>query len=406
MEFSYKGKNRQNQSFDGTISAKSRKEAIELLRRRGILSLQELKEERDSASWLEKAFNPRPKTWDLFLFFRQLAAFQATGESVNKAMDLISKQTRNRRLKEAINEVRRDVEGGMDIAGAIEKQDVFPIICARLIRPNEEAGSLEAGFREVALYLKQSGDTQEVIKTVMLEIGFLMALMAGCVCTLIFFLIPKFQGLYVELGIELPLPTRIVFGIYDFVTAFWYLVIAGVAGAIYFHRWYKRTYPLRYDGMFIKVPVYKLIYRNVLMYRFCKTFWALRKAGVNYMESLTYAGEAMGNIKAQNILQQARTKIQDGAPLAVAIRDSDPSSFFDYIAINFLATGESSGKTEELLADAAEYYSEMTKTESARFQTMIKPFVLVPMAGIVLFIMLATYLPMISIYSGIKSLSY
>ncbi len=403
MEFRYTAVNRQGQSESGSCSARDKAHALAVLRQRGFHKIEKLAPSDGAGdSFLGRIFQAQPSSWDFYVFFRQLAAFVKSGESLPLALADMEKQQPNAQLRTAMKVTRSHLEKGESCADALEKAKIFPPFAVHIIRAGESGGGLADALWEIGIYLKQTGEIEKARNAALLPIKLILAAMALCIVAIVFELVPKYKRLYEDLDIPLPPITKALFIMSDTLQYHWYIMIVGVIVLSFLWKRFKVDMKPSYDRLLLNLPLYNKVYRNLLMYRFTKTMELLLPAGISIVDSLLLTADVMNNTAATNTLIKARDRVGQGYSVASSIRENDSSRVFDYIILNFLATGQATGGTNDILRDASVFYREMVEMTTERFSKMIGPIFLLPVAGSVLFIMLAVYMPLFKAMEGLK----
>lgn len=345
----------------------------------------------------------RPSTDELYIFFMQFAAFYSSGESLILAFDSMAKQTENEMLRNALKDIRKAITQGEPLAKSFGKHDFFPKFCVQAIQAGEDAGTLDAALTEIAYHLEQLGEIKKRIQSALLPVKIIASMLMIAVTIMFTIVIPKFQQMYTEMKITLPLITRMVVGTISFFIDYWYIHIIILSLLAYGAYWYKKKYPEKIDLLMLKLPLYKHVYYYVLQYRFAKIFNLLHQAGIEPVKSLEITADAIDNAVVARILRKAAQKIKGGGmEVSKALQECNQEKVIDFLLISFITTGEQTGTMNDLLDKAANYYQIVLKNKIQNFSEKIGPAFLSPMAFLIILVLLAVYYPIFTLTQAIK----
>ena len=364
----------------------------------------QLEKKKPGGSTLQKLFSRKPGNRQLYIFCTQLAAFYKAGISFTVTFEKMAQQTPQQNLKEAILNIKQLLDNeGMTLADAMERQQIFPPFAIHAVRAGEFSGTLHRVLIEVAGSIKQDGEIQRRIKSTLLPIKVVAAILTIAVAVIFFIVVPKFQKLYSEMNVELPFFSRAVFGVIGALINYWFIFAAVAAGLWIAFLVAKKRYPELFDALIFSVPIYNTIYNYSLQYRLATILQLMKDAGIDTTACLKHLAQVVNNAVVRRALINAASQVdRDGYGLAEALQANNRGKIFDYILLNFLSTGEESGTTSQLLRDAAQFYSEALAAEVEDFSSKITPFFLIPATIVILAIMISIYMPMFTILQAAK----
>src|ERR1044072_8308378 len=212
----------------------------------------------DFSQTLRKFGFGKPTTSDLVLFSRQMYTITKSGIPLLRGLRGLAASTHNVMLREKLEEILRDLEGGRDLAGSLARHPgVFPPLYVSIIRVGEETGTLEASFRRLAEYMQQDQDMQDRIKAALRYPTIVMCVIAAATGVLTIFVIPKFEPLFKQLGDNIPWPTLAIMGVSSFAQHYWYVVVGAIMLSGFAFRRYVQTDSgrFRWDTLKLRIPV-------------------------------------------------------------------------------------------------------------------------------------------------------
>lgn len=344
------------------------------------------------------------KTRDLSVLCRQFSSILNAGVTVVEALNMLSDQTENPSLKKALTETCSFVEQGETLAGAMARYpNVFPTMLVTLVEAGEQSGTLEMSFHRMSIQFEKTAKMQGLVKKAMIYPIVLMCVAIIVVIIMSVAVIPKFVEMFEEMGSELPIMTKMVMALSDFLIHKWYILILAVIIIVVSIKFAGKTEGGKalFGNMAMKVPIFGGL--NVKSYsaKFARTLSTLVTSGLALSSSLEITAKAMSNIHFKRALEKSKSEIEQGVNLSVPIKDS---GVFPSMVPNMIAIGEQTGNIEEMLDKVADYYEEETEIATQGLTAMMEPLIIVVMGVIVGFLVLAMYMPMISMYGGMGDL--
>ncbi len=356
----------------------------------------------DVSTFLRQLGFGKPKTSDLVLFSRQMYTITKSGIPLLKGLKGLTASTHNVVLREKLEEVLRDLEGGRDLAGSLARHPgIFPQIYVSIIRVGEETGTLEHSFRRLSEYMQQDQDMQDRIKAAMRYPAIVMCVIAVALGVLTMFVIPKFEPLFAQLGDDIPWPTLAIMGFSAFVQKFWYLVIAGLVLAAMGLRRYVRTERgrFRWDSLKLRLPVIgKLVHEGSLA-RISRSLSISMTAGMPVIQTLRIIAQASGNEYMAERVARLREAVEGGEPIS---RAAASVGMFPPLVLQMLATGEETGDISGLLDEVAGFYEREVDYALKNLSAAIEPLLIITVGGIVCVLALGVMLPMWEMISRVQ----
>lgn len=401
--FSYSAINVSGRRLTGEIAAADLVAARDALRQQGLLPL-EVREQRAKAARADRKASGRGvKGKSLQVFARQLATMIAAGVSVVSALTVLEEQSEDRKLAAVVGEVRRDVESGKLLSEAMARHPgVFSEIFVSMVEAGEAAGALDTVLDRVAFQIEKALQIKRRVKGAaaypVVVMGFATMVLIG----MLLFLVPVFQGLFDDLGGELPLPTKIVVAASDGLRGYWYIILP-LAGLSFFGLKQYLATPggrARRDRAMISAPAgVGSVVRKVAMARFSRTLATLISAGVDIMGALDIAGKTSGSTVVADATNRVRERVRQGSSIAEPMRD-DP--IFPPMVAQMVGVGEESGELAEMLSKVADFYEDEVDAAISSLTSVIEPILMVGVGIMVGVVIISMYLPMFKLFSLIK----
>jgi len=390
--FAYSAINALGAESAGQITAPDVGSARELLRQKGLrpVTLAELGAE-GSAEKRRKKVKPR----SLQVFSRQFATMIDAGLSIVQSLVILEEQTDDKALALVIREIRSDVEGGMLLSQAMARHPkVFDRLYISMVEAGEAAGILDSVLDRVAVQIEKEMKIKRRVKGAMVYPLVVLTFAVLVLIGMLLFLVPVFQGIFADLGGDLPFLTKIVVQASDIVRGYWFILFPAMGGSVYGFRRWKRTPAGRqvWDRFKLNVPggIGKVVLK-VTMARFSRTLATLVAAGVDIIKALEISGQTAGNWVVESALADVRAKVHQGVPIAQPLIE-DP--VFPPLVSQMVKIGEETGELEKMLDKIADFYEDEVDTSIAALTSIVEPLMMMAVGAIVGVIVIAMYLPM------------
>lgn len=393
--YRYKARDKHGKLQTGTVEAGGREAVADQLAGAGYLPV--LIEEREESllsrpDVLKRFARVRPE--DLIIFSRQLSTLTGAGVPFLQSLASIEKQTENRRLRDAVVEIKRDVEAGAAFSDALAKHPaVFSTLYVSMVRAGETAGILDTILERLALLAEHEHETRARVKAAVRYPLIVVITLCAVFAFLVSFVIPRFASMFDRFKTALPFPTRVLIGINTVVQHYWYAVLLAavlIIGGVY---WYLRTTAGRrkWDGVKLRIPVFGALFQKVAMSRFARIFSSLQKSGISMLLTLDIAAETVGNVVIARAIEAMRESVREGRTLAAPMEES---GLFPPLVVQMTAVGEETGDIDVMLAKVSDYYDRDVDYTLRNLSTLIEPVLLLLVGGMVLFLALGIFLPM------------
>lgn len=404
--FEYLLINKKKETVSSTIEAADKLSAINNLKSRGQLIKIEEKSAKKSAGFSFGKKKKGAKTDELVMFTRQLSAMVSAGVPILRSLNSMAKHAESAGFRETINDVIKDIEGGMSFADALGKHpETFNDIYVNMVAAGETGGILDDILKRLALQQEKNSSMKKKIKGAMTYPIVLLAITIIAFFILMTFIIPVIGKTIKDMGgpdAKLPLLTEIMLGISDFMVSFWYLIVPAFIGGIWALIRYIKTPKgrIKFHRVIIKVPAVGAIVRKVAIARFTRTFSALIGAGVAVLEALDVTSRAVGNVVYEESLKEATKRVQNGEVLSRIIAERD--DLYPPIVAQMLSVGEETGQTDKVLIKVADFYEEEVDTAIDGVSSIIEPVMIVAMGGVIALVAVSVMGPITSMAGQVK----
>lgn len=335
---------------------------------------------------------------DIAVFSRQLATMMKSGVPIVMALEIIGNGQKNPKMKALVDDLRLELESGSSIYEAMSKHPVqFDELYRNLVRAGESSGALETVLDTIATYKENIESIKGKIKKALFYPTAIIGV-AILVCgILMVYVVPIFKEQFASFGADLPAFTALVFGFSDIIVTWWWLgAIVGLAGFTAFMYVYKRSTKLQHtvDRLMLKIPVIGQVLHSSAIARFSRTMAVTFKAGVPLVEAMDSVAGATGSRVYTDAVLQMRDDVSVGYPLNVAMKQV---GIFPHMVVQMTAIGEEAGALDTMLYKVAEFYEEQVNNAVDAISSLIEPFIMVIIGGMVGSIVVAMYLPIFKI---------
>ena len=401
--YHYRARDKDGALLTGTIEAARKEGVADQLAGMGHIPVLIEEHEPSPLSGLDLgALFAKVTSQDLIIFSRQLSTLMSAGIPFIQSLVTLERQSESPRLKAAIAQIRRDVEGGSSLSDALARQPkIFNKLYVSMVRAGETAGILDDILSRLALLAEHEAETRERVKTAVRYPLIVVIAICAAFAFLVAFVIPKFAGIFAQFKTELPLPTRVLININYIVQNYWYLIILSVILAVWGVIWYVGTPAGRWqwDRLKLRLPVFGILFQKVALSRFARTFGAMQKSGISMMLTIEIASETVGNVVIARAVDDMGASLRDGKGLTTPMVSS---GLFPPLVIQMMSVGEETGQLDAMMNKVSDYYDMDVEYTLRRLSTLIEPILLLFVGGMVLFLALGIFLPMWNLMSLFK----
>ena len=375
----FKGRNRLNEIVVGERVADNR-EALRQILRREQVTLTSVKEKGREIGIPKIGGRKRVKSKDLSVFTRQFSVMIDAGLPLVQCLEILAQQQDNKYFQQTLLQVRQDVEEGSTLAAAMARHSrVFDQLYSNMVEAGETGGILDLILQRLSTFIEKIVKLKRDIISAMIYPSAVIVLAIAAVAVIMVVVIPQFQNIFLGLlgpGEQLPLPTRIVVGISNFLAGWGGLVIlASIIGAAVAIKFYYKTTGGRklIDLLLLKVPILGDIFRKIAVARFSRTLSTLLSSGVPILQSLDITARTSGNV----IIEQAITKVRTGVERGESFVDPlKATEVFPHMVAQMIGIGEQTGALDAMLGKIADFYEAEVDSAIANLLTLIEPLLI------------------------------
>ncbi len=341
------------------------------------------------------------KLQDKVVFSRQFATMINAGVPIVQALSILSEQSESKKLKTVTSEIAKQVEGGATLANALASHpEVFSDIYINMVRAGETGGILDDVLERLATQQEKDAEIVSKIRSAMIYPAVITVATISAFFFLMTVIVPKLASIFKDMGTSIPIYTKIMLAMSDFLVHQWYVIIGvTVVAAIVFLRWHKTEGGKRtVDKLLLRLPIFGPILVKVNVARFARTFGSLMASGISVLEALGATKTALGNSVYREELATVAQKVKNGRPMSEQIR---ASKHFPAIVGQMLAVGEETGKIDEILLKLANFYEREVDTVIAGITSIIEPILIIVLGGMVGFIVISVFGPISAISNSV-----
>jgi MSHA biogenesis protein MshG len=394
MHFIYNGKNSVGETVNGKIEAVSRDAAQDTLNKQGITII-EIDIDDTNPDLMDRLniFN-NPTSADLIIFCKQMHAMLRSGVPIIRSINIVSDSCKNQKLSTTLSNIATRLESGYGFAVSIEKyHKIFPRLMWALINIGEQTGTLDKSFEQIAIHLEKEDETKKRIKTAMRYPILVIAAICIALVIMNIVVIPAFAGFFAQFHAKLPLPTRILIATSKFSVHYWWMILAAIAGGIFFIVNYLKTKQGRYvwDRYKIHIPLVGSIIERSLLARFARSFALCFRTGIPLLEAIALIAATCDNAYMESKVLDMKTNIEHGESMTIAAKNTN---LFNSLVLQMILIGEESGELDRLLDEVANFYEQELDYDIKNLSSLIEPILIGVMAGMVLILALGIFLPM------------
>ncbi len=398
QKFAYQAINESGKTLSGTIEADSAEMAQNILADRGLIpaGVTEAKASQSQGTALssidEKLSVVRPP--ELILFTKQFRTLLQAGVPILQLLQVLENQSPNKKLKKITATMSADIKEGATLYDAFRKHKTFSNLYCSMVRAGESSGALPEVLTRLTYIIEHENRVKSDIKSALQYPATVVIALVGAFFFLLTFVVPKFATVFQSANLELPWPTLVCMLLNHLITAYWYLLVAGIAGLVIGLVYcVKKTERGRFlkDSMVLKIPILGPLFVKTAMSRFSSIFAILQSSGVPVLDSLNILSGTIGNTAIGRQFDRIRGRVEEGRGIAGPLSSS---KYFTPMVINMVAIGEESGNLDGMLREISAHYDDEVAYSVKRLSEAIGPVLIVGLAGVVGFFAFAIFLPM------------
>ncbi|HKF44879.1 MAG TPA: type II secretion system F family protein [Thermoanaerobaculia bacterium] len=396
--YAWKGRNRAGLVKEGVLAADSKEVALASLRRQNIV-VTGIRERGKEISLTKVGRKVPPKT--LAVFTRQFSVMIDAGLPLVQCIEILANQQEHKNFQKILLQVRQDVEAGSTLADAMRRHPkAFDALYVNMVAAGEAGGILDTILQRLSVYIEKAVKLKSQVRSALIYPVAVIVIAAIVVAVILLKVIPTFAALFTSLGAELPLPTRVVIAMSNFLARYFIFFVIGVAAGVYGIRRYYATYRGRrvIDGLLLKLPVLGMILRKVAVARFCRTLATLTSSGVPILESLDITARTAGNAIVEDAIYETRKSVEGGKTIVEPLR---ATNIFPNMVVQMIGVGEQTGALDAMLNKIADFYEDEVDAAVSGLVKLLEPILIFILGIVIGGIVIAMYLPMFTLINKI-----
>ena len=401
--YSYVAVDSRGKEKRGRMDAANREEVVQQLKNDGLIPVS-IKEQGVLNKEIDFSIGKKVKPRDLSVFCRQFVSITQAGVPMKEALQMLTEQTENKYLKQAVANVLANVEKGNTLADSMAaEKDIFPDIMVHMVEAGESSGSLDTSFARMAVHFEKEAKLKATIRKATIYPIILIFAVIGVIAVMLLFVIPIFIDMFADLDVEMPALTMGVMNLSKWTAGHWYVIVAVIVAVILAYQAIYRTDQgrLKIDLIKMKIPLLGKLNVKSTCAQFARTMSTLMAAGVPTIDCLETVAKIVKNIHYKNALMKAREEVMKGIPLSEPL---ETSGIFPPMVYHMTSIGEDTGNMEDMLTKLADYYDEEVEITTQSVLAAMEPLIIVFMALIVGTLVIAVIMPIGTMYEGLDSL--
>jgi type IV pilus assembly protein PilC len=401
-DYKYQGTSRSGGSVSGTMTASNKTELATLLKRQQITATKMTEKGKE---FNIPQFGGGVNAKELAIFTRQFSVMIDAGLPLVQCLEILASQQENKFFQKVLTGTRGQVEGGATLSAAMRTSPkVFDALYVNMVEAGETGGILDTILQRLSTYIEKNVKLKAAVKSALIYPVGVLTIAGGVIVLLLWKVVPIFATLFAGLGVDLPLPTKIVIALSHFIGSIFgfLIVVAIVGGVIGLKIWYGTpTGRFVLDTIVLKIPVIGILMRKIAVARFTRTLGTLISSGVPILEGLDITAKTSGNAVVEKALNQVRRSLEEGKSLTEPLKDSE---VFPGMVTQMIAVGEQTGAMDAMLQKIADFYEEEVDAAVKDLLTALEPIMIVFLGVIVGGVVISMYLPLFSLIGKLSSM--
>ncbi len=397
-EYVWKGKTRAGKSQEGVMVADSKSAVVQALRKQNV-QVTSVREKGKEISIPKIGGGVSQK--ELAVFTRQFSVMIDAGLPLVQCLEILGVQQSNKTFQKVLYQVRSDVESGMTLAESMAKHPkVFNELYCNMIAAGEAGGILDTILQRLSLYIEKAVKLRRAVRSALIYPIAVVSIAALVVTIILWKVIPTFEQLFVGVGAQLPMPTRVTISISNFLGRYMIFIIPGLIFCGFGIRAYHNTPNGKrvIDGLLLKMPVLGLLLRKIAVARFCRTLGTLISSGVPILDGMEITARTAGNAVIQDAIMVARKSIEEGKTVAEPLKETE---VFPPMVTQMIAVGEQTGALDAMLSKIADFYEEEVDAAVENLMALLEPVMILFLGITIGGIVISMYLPMFDLIQKI-----
>jgi type IV pilus assembly protein PilC len=400
-DYKYQGTSRSGGTVSGVMTASNKSELQSMLKRQQITATKMTEKGKE---FNVPTFGGGVSSKELAIFTRQFSVMIDAGLPLVQCLEILASQQENKVFQKVLANTRAQVEGGSTLSAAMKSSPkVFDPLYSNMVEAGETGGILDTILQRLSTYIEKNVKLQRAVKSALVYPVGVLTVAAGVIILLLWKVVPIFATLFAGLGVDLPLPTKIVIGMSHLIgSIFGFLMLVAFASLILGMKIWYGTPQGRYmmDAGILKLPVLGILMRKIAVARFTRTLGTLISSGVPILEGLDITAKTAGNAVVEKSLQKVRKALEEGKSLTEPLKESE---VFPGMVTQMIAVGEQTGAMDAMLQKIADFYEEEVDAAVKDLLTALEPIMIVFLGIVVGGVVISMYLPLFELIGKLSS---
>jgi len=392
--FTFSGKSASGEKVSGERTAASKEALVAQLRRERIMPGPVRQKGKEFS--LPTFGSGKVSTKEIAIFFRQFSVMIDAGLPLVQCLEILAANQENQAFQKTLTGVRTTVEGGATLANAMRQfPNVFDDLTTNMIEAGETGGILDIILQRLAIYVEKAVKLRAAVKSALIYPVSVVSLAGLIVGALLKWVVPIFANLFNGLGVNLPLPTRIVMGLSTFIGQFWWFFFIALGGIVFGVKQIRKDPKGRYyfDMMLLKLPILGMLLRKIAVARFTRTLGTLITSGVPILEGLAITARTSGNAVLEEALMKVRKAIEEGRTIVDPLKEC---GVFPNMVTQMIGVGEATGAMDSMLQKIADFYEDEVDGATKDMMAILEPAIIGMLGVCVGGIVISLYMPLFS----------
>lgn len=398
--FKYSGRDR-TKKRSGTITAGSKREALEKLRSDGIRTT-EIIELPETLLTKEISFGNPVKLQHLVIYLRQFATLLKAGVSVVESTNILASQTDSKGLRKALLDIEVELREGNQLSVAAAKHSkIFSTMYINMVKAGEAGGNMDDALERLADHYEKQHNTRQKVIAALSYPAVIGVIAIGVVIFLLVSVVPTFVGMFADFGGELPAITKFVLGASEFMQGYWWLILLLMSGFAFSIIAMKKTKKTKYylDYMVLRMPIFGKLMQKAVLARMTRTLSSLFTSSVPILQALSIVENVVENEVIARVVRQSRDSLEQGQSMTGPMKQHWA---FPPLVTQMIAIGEETGSLDGMLGKVADFYEKEVETSTDQIKSLIEPLMIVLLAGLVGTIVTSIMIPMFDIFNHVN----
>jgi type IV pilus assembly protein PilC len=339
---------------------------------------------------------------DIAIFFRQFSVMIDAGLPLVQCLEILAANQENPAFQKSLTGVRVTVEGGSTLANAMRQYPkIFDDLTTNMVEAGETGGILDVILQRLAAYVEKAVKLKSAVKSALIYPVSVISIAVLVVGALLKFVVPIFEKLFAGLGVDLPLPTRMVIGLSQFVQNFWWVGIIGLIAAVFAIKQVRKDKKGKYitDNLLLKLPIVGALLRKIAVARFTRTLGTLITSGVPILEGLSITARTSGNAVLEEALLKVRKAIEEGRTIVDPLKEC---GVFPNMVTQMIGVGEATGAMDNMLQKIADFYEDEVDAATKDLLTLLEPLMIAFLGVAVGGIVISLYMPLFAMIAKLS----